>query len=191
MRGLNEPIGVAVGPDGLVYVAEVGYGHHVIDVYQITQGTAKLAHRIRFAPGLPPVAEYLAIGALNFLYATMDYTNIAVFRPGERGYVRTPHHLQNTGGAFQIGVDRFGDVYQPTTDHLYVHLGGCWAHVAATGISIALADGYLYETCAYLTRANKSVRGVWTFRADAGGVINALGFARSPVVTPGDIAIGP
>ncbi len=52
----------------------------------------------------------------------MDYTNVAVFRPGESGYVMAPHYLWNTDGAYQIGVDERGDVYQPSLDHLYVHL---------------------------------------------------------------------
>ena len=123
VRGLHEPLGVAVGPDGLVYVAEAGYGYHAIDVYRVTNGNAQLIRKITFAPGFGPEPEFLAVDYQDYLYASMDNTNVAVFKPGEHGYVQNPHYLQNTGGAFKIGVDRLGDVYQPGGDHSYVHVG--------------------------------------------------------------------
>jgi hypothetical protein len=122
VSGLHQPLGVAVAPDGLVYVAESAYMWHAIDVYRITGHRAALLRRITFGSGFQPEPEYLAVDARNYLYAAMDYTNVAVFRPGESGYVMAPHYLWNTDGAYQIGVDERGDVYQPSLDHLYVHL---------------------------------------------------------------------
>lgn len=199
VKGLHDPLGAAVGPDGLIYVTETGEQHHKINVYGIVGSSARLLRVISFGDGFQPVAEYLAQSALP----------------------------ANSDGAFELGVDDVGDVYQPTIDHLYVHLGrtgkpaasmtkpvtpvpqarggslmmsradgdelltgptyfskdwvslailpirkwgrvkversmvlqnGCWVHVQVYGLAIAAANGFLYETCAYLSGSNKYVR---------------------------------
>ena len=259
VRGLHSPIGVAVDQHGLVYIAETGYGHHAIDVYDLSGNNTKRVREILFPNGFTPVAEYLTVGTDDYLFASMDYTNIAVFRPREAGLVKQPHYLQNTSGAFQLGADEAGDVYQPTTDFLYVHPGnnkrqarsltkavvpdpkyrcgclqmsrsdgpeifigptyassdwvtlgvlsahkwghvvvqrsmtlenGCWIHRESFGVAVALEGNFLYETCAYL-QSKHFVSGVWTFNKSGSGNVQALHFAKSPPMTPGDIAVGP
>jgi hypothetical protein len=123
VSGLYSPLGVAVGPDGLVYVAEAGYQHHAIDAFKIVGSSADLVRQITFGSGFQPEPEYLAVDAKDYLYASMDYQNIAVFAPGTSGYVATPNYLRNANGAYIIGVDDRGDVYQPAIDHTYVHVG--------------------------------------------------------------------
>jgi hypothetical protein len=259
VTGLHEPLGVAVGPDGLVYVAEAGYMYHAIDAYKIAGKTAQLVRQITFGSGFQPEPGYLAVDAAGYIYASMDFENIAVFTPGTSGYVATPNYLGNANGAYEIGVDERGDVYQPALDHTYVHVGrrggrthrgtrpvipnasgwstlqfarpqgnevfvgtgsisrewisvgvlpthtwgrvnverslvlegGCLGTGETIGLSIAVANGFLYEICGYIAKGNRYVRGIWTFDASGSGNVQALHFAKAKVATPGDIAIGP
>ncbi len=62
---LHEPLGVAVGPDNLVYVAESAKPYNGIDAYRIRGTSAKLVRRMSFVPGLfSPEPEYLATDQL-------------------------------------------------------------------------------------------------------------------------------
>ncbi|HEY2473332.1 MAG TPA: hypothetical protein VGI19_00890 [Candidatus Cybelea sp.] len=72
-----------------------------------------------------------------------------------------------------------------------VLMDGCWGHIQDAGLSVTLANGYLYETCGYIDRSHKYVRGIWTYRADGSGAVKPLGFAGTNAWQPGDIAVGP
>jgi hypothetical protein len=125
-KNLNFPLGVAVGPHGLVYVAEQGDPDPAIDVYEVMASSVQLVRRmtmhVRY--GQEPEPEYLAIDQRSYLYSTMDFLNLAVFRPGTNGPIHHPHYLQGDTGAFLIGSDYLGDVYQPGSNFLYVHPAG-------------------------------------------------------------------